>query len=78
MKMLKGLEVKVYVGWLKSLDLFSPEKRRLRGDLIVAHGFLMRDWRGSAELCALVTMTGPKGNAMELWVQWSSVRGESG
>jgi len=33
--MVKGLKE-----WLKSLGLFSIEKRRLRGDLMVAYSFL--------------------------------------
>lgn len=30
-KMVKDLERKMYKGWLKSLSLFCPEERRLRG-----------------------------------------------
>jgi len=34
--MAKGLEGKAYEEWIKSLVLFCPEKRRLRGVLVVA------------------------------------------
>jgi len=34
--MVKGLEGKTHEEWLRSLGLFSPEQRRLRGGLMVA------------------------------------------
>lgn len=43
-------------------QLLSLEKRRLRGGLMAAY----RSSQGSAELCLLVTATGPKGTNMEL------------
>ena len=44
--MVNRLKGKTYEEWLKSLGLFSLEKRRLRGDLMVASNFLTR---GSGE-----------------------------
>lgn len=44
--MVNDLENKMYEEWLKSLCLFSPEKRRLMGDFIVAFSFLMRRREG--------------------------------
>lgn len=32
--MVKGVEGKTFEGWLKSLGLFNPEQRRLRGGLM--------------------------------------------
>lgn len=46
--MMKGLEGKVYGEQLKSLCLFCPEKRRLKGDLMVAFSFLARE---AEEMC---------------------------
>ncbi|KAJ7410320.1 hypothetical protein WISP_109173 [Willisornis vidua] len=45
--MVKDLEGKPYEEWLRSLDVFSLEKRRLRGDLIEVYSFLTRG-RGGA------------------------------
>lgn len=38
--MVKGLEGNSYEEWLRSLDLFSLEKKKLKGDLMVAYIFL--------------------------------------
>lgn len=37
---MKDLEGKMYEECLKSLGFFSPEKKRLRGGLMVAYSFL--------------------------------------
>ena len=52
-KMAEDLEGKAYEEWLKSLGLFSPEKMRLRGDLITTCGFLTRGAEGQALISAL-------------------------
>ena len=55
-KMVKGLEGKTYEEWLRSLGLFSLEKRRLRRDLIMVYSFLTRVSGGAgANLFSLVT-----------------------
>ena len=46
-KTVKVLEWKIYMEWLKSLGLFSPEKRRLKGDLTVAYGLFTRSTGGA-------------------------------
>ena len=54
--MVKGLEGKTYEEQLKSLRLFSLEKRRLRGDIILADSFLMSgSGEAGADLFSLVT-----------------------
>ncbi|KAK4816553.1 hypothetical protein QYF61_017943 [Mycteria americana] len=55
-KMVKGLEDKTYEEQLRSLGLFSLEKRRLRSALIAAYNCLNRDsGGGAADLLFLVT-----------------------
>lgn len=58
----KDLEGKTYEERLRSLGLFMLEKRKLRGDLIVAYSFLTRGnrWTG-ADLFSLVTSDIPVG-----------------
>lgn len=46
--MMKGLEGKSYEEWLRSLSLFSLEKRKLREDLITVYNLLARG-RGGAD-----------------------------
>ena len=55
-KMVKGLKGNIYRGWLRSLGLFSLEKRRLRCDLIAVYNFLNAGiGGGDADLLSLVT-----------------------
>ena len=55
-KMVKVLEGKMYEEWLKSFGLFSLEKRKLRGDLIMVYSFLVRgSEEAGTDLFSLVT-----------------------
>ncbi|KAK4818856.1 hypothetical protein QYF61_020075 [Mycteria americana] len=65
--MVKGLKSKTYKGWLRSLGLFSLEKRRLRHDLIAVYNFFKGINRGGgADLLSLVISDRTRGNGMKL------------
>ena len=56
MKMVKGLEGKMYEEWQKALGLLSLQNRRLRGDLITVYRFLARGSGGAGtNLFSLIT-----------------------
>ncbi|KAJ7404271.1 cd99 antigen-like [Willisornis vidua] len=67
MKMVKGIEGKSYEEQLRSLGLFSLEKRRLRGDLIAVYNILMRGrGRADTDLFTLVISDRIQGNGLKM------------
>ena len=63
-KLVKGLESMSYEEWLRTLDLSSVEKRRLRGDRIALYSLLRRgSGEGGAELFSLGYSDGTCGNS---------------
>lgn len=81
---MNSLECQIQEEWLRSLDFFSWEKTRLRGDLVTVQNFLKGISRGGgADLLSLLLNCRTKGNGINLSGKFrigegSSLRGWSG
>lgn len=64
-KVVKGLE-EMYEKQLRSPGLFSMEKRRLRGDLIVVYNILVRGSGEAGDLFSVNTSDRTHGNGVKL------------
>ncbi|KAJ7401155.1 hypothetical protein BTVI_98569 [Pitangus sulphuratus] len=65
--MVKDLEGKPYGEWLRSLGLFSLEKRRLKEDLNAVYNFFVRERGGvGTDLFSVVTKDRSQGNGLKL------------